>query len=103
MFRDVRTDCGLSSAEFDSSVKLIGSTPLSSATQQSGSVDSSQLLRDIITHLPSVRDTYLEIAPVSRSQSQYFSRFLVNIFDFVFWSCLKLLSSPVCQFEYGHR
>jgi len=71
MFRDVWTDGGLSSAEFDNSMKLFGSTPVSSATQQPISVDVSELSVDIISHLPSMRTTYLEIAPVSSStQSQ---------------------------------
>jgi len=63
--RDVQSDCGLSSSQFDSAVKLIGSTPISSATQQPITADVPKLSVDIISHLPSVRATYLEIAPVS--------------------------------------
>ena len=66
-FRDVQTDCDLSSTQFDSTVKLFGSTPISSATQQPITADISTLSLDIVSRLPSMRATYLEIAPVSLS------------------------------------
>ena len=83
MFRDVQTDSGLPSAEFDSSVTLSGSTPMSSATQQPITIDLSELSRDLVSHLPSMRATYLEFAPVS-TLTQFQSRCVLFLLGCIF-------------------
>ena len=82
--RDVQTDCALSTTQFDSTVKLFGSTPISSATQQPITADVSKLSLDIISHLQSVRATYLEIAPVSLSTQLSLRYFLSMSFLITF-------------------
>jgi len=77
-FRDVQTDSSLSSTQFDSAVKLFGSTPISSSTRQPVSpTETSKLSLDIISHLPSMRATYLAIDPVS-TLTQLPSRYAVT-------------------------
>jgi len=77
----------LSSAEFDNSLSLVGSTPISSATQEPVNVSASKLSRDLISHLPSMRTTYLEIAPVSTPLQSQWVALAVS------FSALKLLFS----------
>ena len=95
IFRDVETESNLSSAEFDNSLSLLGLTPISSATQRPTNVDASKLSHDLISHLPSMRATYLEIVPVSSSTHfESWSVFCADFFSVVFSGFPRLLVSP---------
>ena len=53
------------SKHFDESLQLHGTVPLSSDTQQPVDCDVTQLTDDIAAHLPTLRATYLQVAPVT--------------------------------------
>ena len=64
--RDVSTDANKTSVHFADSLQLHATSQLSSATRHTvDDVNVLNLIDDIVNHLPSMRSTYLQVAPVT--------------------------------------